>query len=183
MAIIYVLIAIIIFLIFIYIVSLYNNFVSLQNNNRKNWANIDVLLKQRNNEIPNLIASVKGYMRHEKELLERLTKLRSKTLTGSRGLQAAADSELSLAIKSIFALAENYPQLKANENFLQLQGRITALENELADRREFYNESVTIYNTRREVFPDFMIARLFKFRQEQLFRATPEERRKFSVKI
>ena len=175
-----ILLILIIFLISLVII--YNGIIRLRNNIDKSWANIDVLLKQRSNEIPNLVNAVKGYMKHEKETLEKLTKIRSyiiKEKTLSK--KAAADDMISELLKSIFVVAENYPNLKAGENFLKLQGRITGLENELADRREFYNDSVTIYNIRIQSFPDLMVARLMHVSPVELFKATAEDKKYVKV--
>lgn len=170
--------------IFIFIIIMYNNFIRLKNNIDKSWANIDVLLKQRSNEIPNLIRTVKGYMKHEKETLETLTKARS-FLSNAETLshKAAADDIITGSLKTIFAVAENYPDLKAVENFLQLQKRITGLENELADRREFYNDSVTIYNIRIQSFPDLILAKMMGLTSDVLFKASEEDKRYVEVHL
>ncbi|KYK26590.1 hypothetical protein AYK20_03450 [Thermoplasmatales archaeon SG8-52-1] len=169
---------------FSFILIVYNNFVRLKNNIDKSLANIDVLLKQRSNEIPNLVNVVKGYMKHEKVTLESLTKVRS-FLIGSNTLsqKAAADNAISKLVKSIFAIAENYPDLKAGENFLKLQRRITGLENELADRREFYNDSVTIYNIRIQSIPDLIVARLMHLDKIDLFKANEEDKKYVKVSL
>ena len=164
------------------IIIIYNNFIRLRNNIDKSWANINVLLKQRSNEIPNLVNTVKGYMKHEKKTLESLTKARSilsKAETRSR--KAAVDNLITDLLKTIFVVAEDYPDLKAGENFLKLQKRITGLENELADRREFYNDSVTIYNIRIQSFPDLLIARWKNLTTVDLFKATEEDKRYIEV--
>lgn len=169
---------------FISIIIIYNNFIRLKNNIDKSWANIDVLLKQRSNEIPNLVSAVKGYMKHEKETLESLTKARSFLLKAQTLSQkAAADNVISDLVKSIFILAEKYPDLKAGENFLELQKRITGLENELADRREFYNDSVTIYNIRMQSIPDLIVARWMHLNCIDLFKATEEDQQYVKVHI
>jgi LemA protein len=169
---------------FVVFIIIYNNFIRLQNDIDKSWANIDVLLKQRSNEIPNLVSIVKGYMKHERETLESLTKARSFLLNAKTLSQkAAADSVITELVKSIFAVAENYPDLKAVENFLKLQDRITGLENELADRREFYNDSVTIYNIRIQSIPDLIIAKLLHLNRKDLFEATEEDKRYVKVNL
>jgi len=172
------------FLLLIALLLIYNGLVRLKNNIEKSWANIDVLLKQRSDELPNLIASVKGYMVHERSTLEALTKARTDVLKESTlPKKAAADNIITEALKTIFAVVENYPNLKANENFLKLQNRITALENELADRREFYNDSVTIYNIRIHSIPDMIVARLLNYTDEQWFKALDENKAVVPVKI
>lgn len=168
----------------IYIVGLYNGLVLVKNNIKKSWSNIDVLLTQRADELPKLIDTVKGYMAHERETLEKLTAARTQFLSaGTVPEKAAADTVMSQALKSLFAVAENYPNLKANENFLQLQGRISGLENEIADRREFYNDSVNTYNIRIESFPDLFIARMMTLAPEVMFKATDQGRKDVVVKF
>ena len=139
----------------IYGVSIYNNLVTLKHNVSKAWANIDVLLKQRHDELPKLIDSCKVYMKFEQETLEKVMRARSSVASaqqsGDLGALSAAEGEMRTGLGRLFAVAENYPDLKSNENFLQLQGRITGLENAIADRREFYNESVNINNVRIEL--------------------------------
>ncbi len=176
-------IALVALIVFGYLVSIYNGLVMLRNNIKKAWANIDVLLKQRSDELPKLVDSVKGYIKHEKSLLTDLTKARTAFLSATTMSQkAAADNMISGALKSIFAVAENYPNLKANEGFLQLQGRISGLENELSDRREFYNDSVNTYNIRIQSFPDMIFANMMKFTAEfEMFKVTEEEKK--DVKI
>ena len=168
-----------------YIVSLYNGLVTLKNNIEKSWANIDVLLKQRSDELPKLIASVKGYMKHEKEVLTALTKARTAFLNAqSMQEKAAADNVITAGLKTIFAVAENYPNLKANENFIQLQNRISGLENELADRREFYNDSTNNFNIRIESFPDMVIAKRMGLTQKQeMFKVTEAEKQDVKVEF
>jgi LemA protein len=168
----------------VYFVSVYNGLVRLRNNIKKSWANIEVLLKQRSDELPKLIASVKGYMKHERETLEVLTRARTSFLSAkTMSEKAAADSIISGALKSIFAVAENYPNLKANENFIQLQNRISGLENELADRREFYNESVNNYNIRIQSFPDMIIAKMIGCREEEMFKVSEADKQDVEVKF
>ena len=166
------------------IIIIFNNFVRLKNNIDKSLANINVLLKQRSNEIPNLVNVVKGYMKYEKEILESLTNARSFLLKANTLSQkAAADNAITELVKTIFAVAEKYPDLKAGENFLKLQKRITGLENELADRREFYNDSVTIYNIRIQSIPDLIVARLMHLKRIDLFKATKEDQKYIKVKL
>ncbi|MBS3073071.1 LemA family protein [Candidatus Pacearchaeota archaeon] len=167
-----------------YVVVMYNGFVKLKNDIEKAWANINVLLKQRSDELPKLIESVKGYMKHEKGLLTELTKARTDFMKAKTISQKAeADMEISKGLKSLFAVAENYPNLKANENFMQLQHRISGLENELSDRREFYNESVNNYNIKRESFPDSVIAGFMKLPNKTMFEVTEEEKKDVKVKF
>jgi len=165
-----------------YFVTIYNGLIKLKNNIKKAWANIDVLLKQRSNELPKLVDTVKGYMKHEKELLENVTKARTSFLNASNVAEtAAADNMISGALKSLFAVAENYPELKANENFMQLQSRISGIENEIADRREFYNDSVNQYNIRIQSIPDVIIAKMLSYTDEEMFEVNEADKQ--DVKI
>ena len=167
-----------------WIVGLYNSLVRLKNNIKKSWSNIDVLLKQRTDELPKLISSVKGYMKHEKSTLETLTKARTAMMKAStmEG-KAKADNQIRDALKTIFAVAENYPNLKANENFMQLQDRISGLENELADRREFYNDSVNTYNIRIQQFPAVIIANKLGYKEEQMFKVAEADKKDVKVEF
>jgi LemA protein len=161
----------------LYIIILFNSLIALKNSIKKAWANIDVLLKQRHDELPNLIETVKGYMKHEKELFESITKARAALMSATTlGKKANADKIITDSLKSVFAVAEGYPKLRANENFLKLQERISGIENELADRREFFNDTVTSYNTRIQSFPDFIIANTLNYKEEQMFRAEEGEK-------
>ncbi len=168
----------------IYFVSIFNGLVRLKNNIKKSWGNIDVLLKQRSDELPKLINTVKGYMKHESRTLQVLTKartdfLRAKTMSD----KAASDSMISSALKTIFAVAENYPTLRATENFSKLQERISGLENELADRREFYNDSVNNYNIRIHSIPDSLVARMMGLREKEMFKVEAHEKKDVEVKF
>jgi LemA protein len=164
---------IIIFLVLVYAIIIFNGFVRLKNYITKSLANIDVLLKQRNDEIPMLIETVKGYMLHERSTLEAITKARVEMFVNqSMKQKAMTDKIIREGIKSIFMVAEDYPKLQANQDFLKLQERITQLENQIADRREFYNDSVTRNNIRVESFPDLIIAKVFGFSKKELFDAS-----------
>jgi len=177
-------ISLLFFTLLIALLLIYNGLVRLKNNIDKSWANIDVLLKQRSDELPNLIASVKGYMVHERNTLEALIKARTDVLNESTlSKKAVADNVITEALKTIFAVAENYPNLKTNDNFLKLQNRITALENELADRREFYNDSVTIYNIRIHSIPDMIVARSLNYTNELWFKTSDENKAVVRVNI
>jgi len=167
-----------------YIVTIYNGLIKLKNNIKKSWANIDVLLKQRSDELPKLIATVKGYIKHEKEVLESLTKARTNFLNANTVAEtAAADNILSGALKSLFAVAENYPNLKANENFMQLQNRISGIENEIADRREFYNDSTNQYNIRIQSIPDVIVARMMGYNDEEMFEVAETDKQDVEIKF
>jgi LemA protein len=158
--------------ILIYGVMIYNNLVRLKHDVSKAWANIDVLLKQRHDELPKLVETCKQYMQFEQETLEKVMLARSAVhnaaASGDLGALGAAEGQLRLGLGNLFAVAENYPDLKTNETFLHLQSRITGLENSIADRREFYNDSVNMNNVRIEQFPDVILARLFAFQPAEL---------------
>jgi len=168
----------------LYIVSIYNILIRLRNNIKKSWANINVLLKQRNDELPKLIDSVKGYMKYEQNVLRELTAARTNFLNAKDLSQkAAANENIVSALKTIFAVAENYPQLKANKNFIQLQERISMLENQIADRREFYNDSINEYNIRIQSFPDMFVANLMKLKQEHMFRVEDKDKEDVQIRF
>ena len=151
-------------------VILYNRLVSLRHAVRKAWSDIDVLLKQRYDEIPKLVEICKGYMRHERETLEAVIRARNRA-AGAKTVaeHRAADGALAGLLSGLFALSEDYPELKANQNFLNLQRRISGLEDRIADRRELYNAQVNSYNVRLEQVPDVVIARLMSFQPEELY--------------
>jgi LemA protein len=167
-----------------YFVSLYNNLVSLKNSISKAWSNIDVLLKQRHDELSKLLESVKGYMNFEKEVLTKVTEARS-AYANARTIpeKAKADNMMSSTLKSLFAVAENYPQLKADEMFTQFQSRITQIESEIADRREFYNDSVYTFNTRIEQLPDVFIAKMLNYTPSELFKAAESDKQDIDVEF
>ncbi len=162
-----------------YLVMVYNNLVALKHQVAKAWANIDVLLKQRHDELPKLVETCKQYMSHEQETLEKVIAARNAVATASDNQDinavGAAETQLRSGLGRLFALAENYPDLKANESFLHLQSRITDLENGIADRRELYNDSVNINNTRIEQFPDVIIANRFAFKAHDLLEFSEPE--------
>lgn len=165
----------------IYGITLYNNLVTLKHNIDKAWSNIDVLLKQRHDELPKLVETCKQYMKYEQETLEKVMQARSAVFTArEKGDVAAlgpAETQLRMGLGNLFAVAEAYPDLKANDNFQHLQSRISGLENAIADRREFYNESVNLNNIRIEQFPDVLVARFFRFIPKELLVFSEEETR------
>ena len=168
----------------IYFITIYNSLVRLRNDIDKAWANIDVLLKQRHDELPKLIETCKGYMQYEQKTFLAITEARTAFMKASSVPEKAqADNLLSGALKSLFAVAENYPELKANNNFMQLQGRITELEEKIADRREFFNDDVNTFNIRIQQLPDVFIARLLSLQRRDLFKVTEEDRRDVEVKL
>src|SRR5699024_5469336 len=154
----------------------YNSLVRLRNWIKEAWAQIDVQLRRRHELIPNLVNTVKGYAEHEQETLTKVIEARNKLVSGSAQDRMDADGELQGALKSIFALSESYPDLKANQNFLDLQNELTSTENKVAYSRQLYNKTVADYNIKVESFPSMIIANLFNFKQEEQLQA-PEEAR------
>ncbi len=168
--------------ILLYLIIIYNGLVRLRTDNDRAWANIDVLLKQRHDEIPNLVETVKGYMQHERETLVAVTQARAASISAaSIGQKAQADLMLTGALRGLFAVAENYPRLKANENFLRLQNRISELEERIADRREFFNDDVSTYNTRIRQLPDVFLATLMALKPREFFKVSDEDRKLVEV--
>lgn len=166
----------------VWFVNAYNGLVQVQENIKKAFANIDVLLMQRSDELPKLIDTVKAFASHEKEIFTNVLKARE-TMLGAKTVseKAKASGGISDALKSVFALSEDYPELRSNENFIQLQGRISDLENNIADRREFYNESVNNYNIRIKSIPDVIIASAMNLSAQEMFQVP--EGKKEDVKI
>ncbi len=162
----------------LYVVGMYNALIRLKHAIERSWSNIDVLLKQRHDELPKLVDTVKGYMAHEKEILVRVTEARA-AVQNERSIDAKgkSDQELRGALGRLFAVAENYPQLKADSSFQQLQHRISEIEDQIADRREFFNHSVNAINVRIEQFPDVFLANMMGLRSRELFEASAEDRR------
>ena len=170
----------------IYGVMIYNSLVQVKHNVSKAWANIDVLLKQRHDEIPKLVEVCKQYRQFEQDTLQRVIEARSRVFQASQAQNmpalGQAEGALRAGLANLYAVAEAYPELKTNEQFMNLQTRISALENAIADRREFYNESVNINNVRIEQFPDVIIAGMFNFPPRQLLEFEEEEKRDVDVK-
>jgi|HubBroStandDraft_1064217.scaffolds.fasta_scaffold00300_9 LemA protein len=169
----------------VYLVGIYNGLVNLRENVKVAWANIDVLLKQRHDELPKLVDACKRYMQFEQETLEKVMRARASvslaSSTGNVAAVGAAEQQLRAGVGRLFAVAENYPQLKTDETFKQLQGRIIALEESIADRRELYNDQVNLNNIRVNVFPDVVIARKYGFLPAQLLEFASEEKRDVNV--
>lgn len=164
------------------IVLIYNGLVRLKNQVENSWAQIDVQLKRRTDLIPNLIESVKGYMKHEKETLTELTKARTAFLSaGSVKEKAKASNMMSDTLKSLFAVAENYPNLKANENFLQLQEELSGTENKIAYARQNYNDMVMLFNTRIQQIPYNILAGMMSYGKKDLFEIQESERKNVKV--
>ena len=167
----------------LFIVYIYNSLIKLRMRVKNAWAQIDVQLKRRYDLIPNLVSAVKGYMKHEKGVLEEVTKARTSLMSGSTQEKAKASNQITEALKSIFAVAENYPNLKANENFMQLQEELSGTESKIAYARQFYNDSVMAFNEAIQVFPKNFFAKIFGFHQEEFFGAEGVERKNVKVEF
>lgn len=176
------LVAGIILLLLFFMIAIYNSLMQLKNNIDKAWANIDVLLKKRLDLIPTLVDVVKGYTKYEGGVLEEITRIRASALQADQIPDKARGSDaVSASLKSIFVLAENYPDLKASDNFLHLQEEIAAIENQIAQRREFYNDAVLLFNTKLETIPSNAVAFLLRLRPSEYFRV--DDRARTPVRI
>ena len=174
---------IIIVAIIIAIIAIYNSLVTLRQRVKNAWSQIDVQLQRRFDLIPNLVETVKGYMEHESEVLTKVTELRSSWANAKTvDEKAKLDNQLSESLKTIMAVAEGYPDLKANQNFSELQTELTNTENKISYSRQFYNDTVTRYNTKLELFPSNVIASMFNFKSEELFEVDNQDGRK-NVKV
>ena len=181
----YVIIFILVLIFFSFIswfLTIYNGLIQVKENIKKSWANIDVLLMQRSDEIPKLVKVLKSFVKHEKKMFDSIMEARSFYLGASTVSEKAdADNEMSSALKSIFALSEAYPELRSNDNFLKLQERISALENDIADRRELYNESVNNYNIRIQSLPDAFIANSMNLAAEEMFKVVEKKKKDVDI--
>ncbi len=166
------------------IVIIYNGLVRLKNQVENAWAQIEVQLKRRFDLIPNLIETVKGYAKHEKELMENITKARTNFMSAETVQdKAAANNMLAGTLKSLFAVSENYPKLRANENFMQLQEELSGTENKVAYSRQHYNDIVMEFNTRIQSIPYNIFASMFSFKEKEMFEAPEEEKKPVKVKF
>ena len=167
-----------------YGLSIYNALVALKNNIGRSWANIDVLLKQRHDELPKLVKTCEQYMQHERAVFDKLSEARSALMSArSVGERAEAEGMLTRALGKMFAVAEAYPNLKADQSFLQLQTRISQIENQIADRREFYNDTVTTYNTRIQQIPDAIVANWLALGPAELFKVDETDRQDVEIRF
>ena len=164
--------------------TVYNGLIQVKENIKKSWANIDVLLMQRSDEIPKLIKVLKSFVKHEKKMFDNILDARTNYLgANSVSEKADADNQMSEALKSVFALSEAYPELGSNDNFIKLQERISSLENEIADRRELYNESVNNYNIRIQSLPDMFIANTLGLPQEVMFKVDENKKKDIDIDL
>jgi len=171
-------------LIILWLIAIYNGLIKNKNRTEEAWSDIDVQLKRRYDLIPNLVETVKAYATHEREVFENITKARSAAMnaTGAQA-KAAAENALSQTLKSLFAVAENYPDLKATQNFLQLQDELSDTENKIQAARRFYNGNVRDFNIRLQTFPNNLVAGLFGFAQREFFGIDENEREPVAVKF
>lgn len=178
----YIILAVVVVIIF-WLIALYNGLIRLKNRVEEAWSDIDVQLKRRYDLIPNLIETVKGYAKHEKETLEKVIKARNSAMQAQGAAKAGAENILSATLKSIFALSESYPDLKANQNFLQLQDELSDTENKIQAARRFYNTNVRDFNTKIQIFPNNLMADMLKFTEREFFEAGEEEKENVEVKF
>lgn len=169
---------------FILAIGIYNSLVALEANTKKAWANIDVILKQRYDQIPQLLSICEQYVKYEKEMIDRIMSAREKMVSG-KSITEKADglNEVNSALGGLLALGENYPELKANESFNNIQEAISSLEERIADRREFYNDSVNIYNIRIKQIPDVFFARILGYFDKELFEVQEIEKQIPNLKM
>lgn len=166
------------------VVTAYNKLVMLKFNTQKSYANIDILLKQRADEIPNLIKVVKEYMNYEEKVLTQLTQLRTQFLNSNdTNEKIELSNQMDKTMKSVFAVSENYPNLQASANFSELQKRVSDLENALSDRREFFNESINMYNIGISEFPSVLLAKIFGYKEKSLLQISEQEKQYHGVQF
>ena len=179
-----IIIAVVVVAILGFVVSTYNGLVGLRNKVKDQFSQIDVQLKKRSDLVPNLVETVKGYSKHESETLEKVIQARNTYLSaGTPDEKMKSSGELSQAISKLFALAESYPDLKANTNFLDLQTQLKEIEDKISYARQFYNDAVLMFNNKIEMFPSNIIAGMFHFTKETFFEASEEERKNVEVKF
>lgn len=175
---------IVVAIVLVYVLVVYNGLVTAKNRIAEALSQIDVQLKRRTDLIPNLVETVKGYAKHEKDLLENVTKARTSLMTaGSTHEKAEANNMLTESLKSLFAVAENYPDLKASSNFHELQKELSDTENKIAYSRQFYNSNVLDFNNKLGVFPSSVIAGMFSFKPVEFFQASEEDKKEVKVKF
>lgn len=166
----------------LWLIAVYNGLIGLRNRTKEAWSDIDVQLKRRYDLIPNLVETVKGYAKHEKDVFTNVTKARTEAMqAGSLADKAAKENALSDTIKSLFAVAENYPDLKASQNFLQLQEKLTETEDKIEASRRYYNGNVRDFNTKIQVFPNNIVANRLGFKEFELFEAANAEKEPVKV--
>ena len=162
----------------VFVIGIYNGLVQLRNRCDNSWAQVDVQLRRRYDLIPNLVETVKGYAKHEKETFQKVTDARAQAINaGTVQEQGQAENMLTGALKSLFAVSESYPELKANQNFMMLQEELAGTESKIAYARQFYNDTVMKFNTKQQVFPSNIIANMFNFKEKEYFEIEEPEAR------
>lgn len=180
----WIILIVVVVVIAMFVISNYNNLVKLRNNVKDQWSQIEVLLKRRADLIPNLVETVKGYTKHEKGTLEAVINARNKAVSATTlEDEMKANGELTGALNRLFALAENYPDLKANTNFMDLQANLKETEDKISYSRQFYNDAVLKYKNKLEMFPSNIVASIFGFKPEAFFEASEEDRKNPQVKF
>ncbi len=173
---------VVIVLLLVFVITTYNTLVQLRNRVKDQWSQIDIQLKRRFDLIPNLVETVKGYMSHEKDTLKEIVEARNTYTTATTHQDAVnADTELTKSISKLFALAEAYPDLKANENFNSLQAELSETEDKISHARQFYSDTVLKYNDKIQMFPSSIVAGIFGFKEEEFFKASEAERENVKV--
>ena len=170
-------------LIILYIVITFNSLITLRNRVENAWSQIDVQLKRRYDLIPNLVSAVKGYMKHERGTLTEITKMRSKLISGNMQEKAKASDSISNALKTIFAVSEDYPKLQASENFKMLQEELSGTESKIAFSRQFYNDNVLSLNNKIQQFPSNIISNWLNFKEKEFFKSPESERKPVKVEF
>ena len=170
-------------LIVLYIVITFNSLISLRNRVDNAWSQIDVQLKRRYDLIPNLVSAVKGYMKHERGTLTEITKMRSQLVSGSMSEKSKASDSISKALKTIFAVSEDYPKLQASENFKMLQEELSGTESKIAFSRQFYNDNILSLNNKIQQFPSNVIANWLHFKEREFFKSEGSERKPVKVEF
>ena len=179
-----IIILVIVLLIVLYVISTYNLLVTLRNKVKDQWSQIDVVLKNRCDLIPNVVETVKGYAKHEKGTLEAVINARNKAVSATtKEDEIKASGEVTQALSRLFALTESYPELKANENFIDLQNKLNEVEEKIRFARQFYNDTVLTYRNKLEMFPSNIVANMFGFKPEAFFEASEDERKNVQVKF
>lgn len=179
-----IIIAVVLLLLVVFFISIYNSLIAKRNRVRNSWAQIDVQLKKRFDLIPNLVETVKGYAKHEAGTLEAVVKARNQYISAGTPLEMMkANTEMTGALSKLFALAESYPDLKANTNFMELQSKLSEVEEKIAYARQFYNDTVMLYNNAIQMVPSNIIASLFGFKEEPYFKAEETERQNVKVQF
>ena len=173
----------IIVLFVLYVIITFNSLIMLKNRVENAWSQIDVQLKRRYDLIPNLVDTVKGYMKHEKGVLTEVTKMRSSLISGSMSQKSKASDSISNALKTIFAVAEDYPKLQASENFKMLQEELSGTESKIAYSRQFYNDNVMTLNNKIQQFPSNVIANMLKFKEREFFKTEEVEKKNIKVEF